>query len=169
MTTTDYQKQATDFLEKFGITFRVSEYGQDMQTAPEWAADGNSGSHEYPHGIRYRVVLERNGRAKQLAFDFWGSIADRKAIEVARRTDRHVSADDRRKAHDAKVTAYDVLACISGDVNTPETFDDFCGEYGYDVDSRKAYATWERCAKFAAELRAFFSTTEERDALAEIS
>ena len=33
-------------------------------------------------------------------------------------------------------TAYDVLACLTK--NDPGTFEDFCSEFGYDEDSRKA-------------------------------
>lgn len=166
--TTDYQKQATDFCERFGIKFRATEYPADMQTAPAWVEDGNSGSHTYPHGLRYRVTLSRDGKA-DLGFDFWASIADREAIERVRKANTYIDAEAKRKAAQAKPTAYDVLACISSDIYCPDNFADFCDEYGYDEDSRKAYATWERCSKFAKELREFFATDEEREALAEIS
>ena len=33
-------------------------------------------------------------------------------------------------------SAYDILACITK--NDPGTFEDFCSEFGYDTDSRKA-------------------------------
>ena len=33
-----------------------------------------------------------------------------------------------------------------------ESFEDFCGELGYDTDSRKAYATWEECREHARKL-----------------
>lgn len=64
-------------------------------------------------------------------------------------------------------TAYDVLACISGDAYTPETFADFCAEYGYESDSIKALQQFRRCDRFAKRLRAFF-TTEELTQLSEI-
>ena len=38
-------------------------------------------------------------------------------------------------------TAYDVLACLTK--YPVDTFEDFCADYGYDEDSRKAYKTYE--------------------------
>ena len=35
-----------------------------------------------------------------------------------------------------------------------ESFEDFCGEFGYDPDSRKAEATWRACADVYAKLGA---------------
>jgi hypothetical protein len=67
----------------------------------------------------------------------------------------------------ATPSAYDVLACISGDTYTPDTFADFCGEFGYETDSIKALQTFRRCSTFAKRLRAFF-TTAELEQLAEI-
>ena len=63
--------------------------------------------------------------------------------------------------------AYSVLACLSSDVNTPETFADFCGDYGYNEDSISARQAFERCYTFAKKLRTFF-TSEEISELQEI-
>lgn len=166
MNATDYDKQAEAFLERFGVKFRATEYPKDMQTAPEWAKDGNSGTHKYPHGLRYRVVFEREGEPP-LSFDYWGSIADREIIE--RSHQRWANPSDKTAAAKARPSAYDVLACVSSDIYCPDDFDEFCADYGYDNDSIKALDTWKRCAKFAAELRQFFPTDEEREALAEIN
>lgn len=38
-------------------------------------------------------------------------------------------------------TAYDILACLTK--SHPGTFEDFCSEYGYDEDSRKAFKSYE--------------------------
>jgi hypothetical protein len=60
-------------------------------------------------------------------------------------------------------STYSVLACISGDAYTPETFADFCAEYGYEVDSIKALQTFRRVDRFAKRLRAFFTESELQD------
>lgn len=39
--------------------------------------------------------------------------------------------------------------CASGDLS----FDEFCAEFGYDSDSRKAYATWEACTSLRGRMR----------------
>jgi hypothetical protein len=99
---------------------------------PAWGDNGK-------HGHHYRVTLSKP--AARLTFDFWGSIADaEKGIQT--------------------VSAYSVLACISGDAYTPETFADFCAEYGYESDSIKALQTFRRCSAFAKRLRAFFTEAE---------
>ena len=133
----------------FTVPEKVNEYDQQAEhfltsngvkfratlsdtKAPAWSDGGK-------HGHHYRVMLSKP--AKRLVFDFWSSIADaEKGIKT--------------------VTPYDVLACISGDAYTPETFADFCGEFGYETDSIKALQTFRRCNAFAKRLRAFFTAAE---------
>lgn len=141
-TKTEYDNQAEQFLTSNGIKFRATL--SDSKT-PAWSDNGK-------HGHHYRVTLskgkagtaEHTGNvcsAARLTFDFWGSIADaEKGIKT--------------------VSPYDVLACISGDAYCPETFADFCGEYGYESDSIKALQTFRRCSAFAKRLRAFFTKAE---------
>lgn len=43
---------------------------------------------------------------------------------------------------------------------TDEDFDTWADEYGYDTDSRKAYATWEACRMVAARLIATLGEDE---------
>lgn len=63
-------------------------------------------------------------------------------------------------------TAYDVLAAITK--SDPGTFGDFCGEYGYDTDSRRAMDTYLSMQNEWARVRAFF-TGEELEELQEIA
>jgi hypothetical protein len=165
-TATDYDAQATAFLDKHGLKFTATEYPAAMQDAPEWSDSKplRTKVGMLAHGLRYRVKITRQSDHAGLSFDFWGSIADRASIELAK-TD--FSAKAHQAARAARLTAYSVLACLSSDVNCPETFDGFCDEYGYDSDSRKAEALFNRCRAFGIELRAFF-TPEQREELAEI-
>lgn len=143
---TQYDEQASQFISSFGLKLRMTL--SDSKTAP-WGDD------EYhPH---YRVTLSRASgwNAKKLfvhcsgrlTFDFFGSINDGK--------------------NGTHPSEYDVLACISSDIHTPDTFEDFCAEYGESEDSRKALQTFRRADRFARRLRMFF-TSEEIEALAEI-
>lgn len=106
---------------------------------PVWVEGRSFGHH-------YRVTLSKPG--KRLSFDFFGSAHDKSSGILTER-------------------AYNVLSCLSGDVTTPDTFENFCAEYGYDADSRKAYATYKRCHAFALRLRNFF-TADEIEKLQEI-
>lgn len=101
--------------------------------------DGDKAQH-------YRVTIRRIG-GLSISFDFFGSI------------------------HDASIgkapSAYDVLACISGDIHCPDTFADFCAEYGYNEDSRKDEALFRLALVFVRKMRGFF-TPNEIEALGEI-
>ena len=47
-----------------------------------------------------------------------------------------------------------VLGCLLSDC-TEDSFEDWCSNYGYDTDSRKAFATWEACRATMPKVRAF--------------
>lgn len=57
-------------------------------------------------------------------------------------------------------TLYDVLTCLTK--YDPETFENFCSEYGYDTDSRSAERTYKAvCKEWAAVERLFSDCLEE--------
>ena len=152
----DYTKQATDFLSRNGIKFRATL--SDSKVAPWDEHAGESwpgGGKILPMDLEkprhhYRVTLSKPGKSlgkygrvfsNRLTFDYWGSIADaEKGI--------------------TEVSAYDVLACISGDANAPESFESYCAEYGDSMDSIKAKQQYTRLSRFAKRLRAFFTESE---------
>lgn len=89
-------------------------------------------------GHHYRVTLSRKGG--RLVFDFWGSKADADVKEDP--------------------TQASILECISSDINTPDTFKDFCSEFGYETDSISGKQTFTRANSFAKRLRSFFRAEE---------
>ena len=74
-------------------------------------------------------------------------------LKVGRRSMRlHFSQGS---GHTAEPTAADVLDCLASDassVNSARDFEDWASDLGYDVDSRKAHATFEACQKQAEQL-----------------
>jgi len=57
-------------------------------------------------------------------------------------------------------TMYDVLTCLTK--YDPETFENFCSEYGYDEDSRTAERTYKAvCKEYEAVDRLFSDVMEE--------
>lgn len=53
----------------------------------------------------------------------------------------------------------EVLYALASDAGyAHESFEDFAHEFGYDTDSRKAYATWEACQHIADQLSNLFGT-----------
>jgi hypothetical protein len=107
------------------------------QKSPLWCKDGEN------HGIHYAVTL-KNERYSY-TFDYWGSISD---AEYA-----------------AKPNAYDVLSCL--DVLYSDTFEDFCADFDYDVDSIKAEKTYIAMQEQDRALRRLF-TMEQLEKLQEI-
>ena len=82
----------------------------------------------------YRISIKRKNNGRSITFKFGQSIA----------------------GAGEKPTAYDILACISGDITCPYDFGEFCLEYGYDEDSRTAERTFNGASKFAKRLNTFF-------------
>lgn len=71
-------------------------------------------------------------------------------------------------AHTKEPTAADVLSSITSDARAGEqSFEDFCGDFGYDTDSRKARATWKACEKMAPRVRKFLGDRFDEVANAE--
>lgn len=63
------------------------------------------------------------------------------------------TGDGRRKP-----SAYNVLACLTK--NDPGTFSNFCAEFGYDDDSRKAEKIYLSVQKEWEQVSAFFTALE---------
>ena len=108
------------------------------QKRPLWCKEGEK------HGIQYAVTI-KNERYSY-TFDYWGSISDAEYAE--------------------NPNAYDVLSCL--DVLYSDTFEDFCADFGYDVDSIKAEKTYRAMQEQDRALRRLF-TTEHLEKLQEIS
>lgn len=71
----------------------------------------------------YRCTLKYKGR--KYSFDFWHGVA--------------INSDP---------TAEGCLECLLSDAHGADnTFEDFCGEFGYDTDSRKAERIYKACIK----------------------
>lgn len=90
---------------------------------------------------RYNVLIKRNinGKNKQMTIKFTDSIHNTQCgIEP---------------------NIYDILACITKD--DPYSFEDFCANYGYDTDSRKAYKTYLAVEKEWANVERVFGDVLE--------
>ena len=59
----EYERQAADFLERFGFTVRIKPGAKDE---PAWDV----------HGIGYNVTVRRKSDGRRLSFDFWDSKAN---------------------------------------------------------------------------------------------
>lgn len=61
-----------------------------------------------------------------------------------------------------------VLECLLSDASMgEESFTDFCADFGYDEDSRKAYRIWEECSNIGRRLRRLLGSDFDRFQTAE--
>lgn len=188
----DYQKQGTDFLTKHGLEFRAVLVGDDCPTfCPDAIEDRDMGKvNTYPrnthiHGKHYRCTISAKDRG-HLSIDFWNSYSDeefnyywwgdfsgigwgfgRDNVYWDKHRKGKPYPDALKSPHFKKVpTAYDVLACITKD--DVGTFSDFCSDFGYDEDSRRAEETYHAVCREYQKTRKFF-TDAELEELCEIS
>jgi hypothetical protein len=62
--------------------------------------------------------------------------------------------------------AAEVLDCLASDANgASDSFEDFCSNFGYDEDSRKAEKIYKACQHSAARLSNFLGSTRYDDLL----
>lgn len=147
MAINEYHKQAEDFLTRHEITFEYVNLGEEV-------------SRMDPKRKNYRYIARFKRAGKQIEFDFHGSIADYEASKNEGRDKRgHFSPVQYKKDKErAKLHAYDVISCLTR--GNPGMFSDFCAEYGYDEDSRKAFSTYEAVCKEWKKVSSFFSAAE---------
>ncbi|MDE2020999.1 MAG: hypothetical protein KGJ13_11735 [Patescibacteria group bacterium] len=187
----DYQKQGEDFLTRHGLTFKAVLIGSDC---PRFCEDAQKMQkmdeiNTFPrrshiHGKHYLCTISRQPERSEFAerfgkpkvedrpfvVDFWNSYADE---EFNAKKSRSISWHDttgewaKMKKQPFRIpTAYDVLACVQK--SDPGMFEDFCADFGYDTDSRRAFEVYTAVQEEAAKVRRFF-TAEELEELQEIN
>jgi len=182
----DYQKQGADFLTKHNLEFRVVHIGHDCPAFCEDAANMKAMDEldKWPrkshiHGHHYHVTISAKDRG-HFTVDFWNSYADEfhnwalkhRTLGFASISDapyklqEMINAEVRKGKNRFEPTPYDVLAAITK--SDPGTFEDFCSDFGYDTDSRKAEAVYFAVQKEWTKVRRFF-TAEEIEEMQQIS
>jgi hypothetical protein len=178
----EYTEQAEKFLTDHKLTFRAVYVGEDCPTFCDDAAKGDAlivgtfPRKNHIHGSHWRLTLSGEGRG-HFTIDFWDSYRDaeirhiRKTGEVrysdqARRLGLEPGATrfeiSRKYKTDPTPNAYDMLACI--EKSEPGTFEDFCGDFGYDTDSRRAETVYQAVVKQYRQLARFLSDEELSEA-----
>jgi hypothetical protein len=109
-------------------TYKISATYVGDAPAPWTAADAK----REPNYNNHRVSVYNSATGKRTSFMFWQSIA-----------------------HPEMRTRADVLSAfecfLSDSISGLQSFDDFCGDFGYDIDSRAAERTWKACRRSAAK------------------
>ncbi len=55
---------------------------------------------------------------------------------------------------------YSILCCVRSEFFIPPIFEDFCSDFGYDPDSRKAFSAWQNCLKISQKFQSVFTAKE---------
>jgi len=137
----NYQKQAVNFCKKYKTEITIEE--AKIQSPPLWYKEGEE------YGIKYDITIKRENK-DNYSFSFWNSIANKEKIEFIKEArergyigggfnslalKKYIKPLEIReiqkeyKENKFKPCEYDILACITK--NDPESFGDFCAEFGY--------------------------------------
>lgn len=113
----------------------------------------------------YSVELSRGGRA--YTFQFGQSVAcsarwrwesDWATTKYEFWSSRPTYGEFKPNMDRRQPSAASILLCL--ETHSPGAFEDFCEEYGYDTDSRKAEKIWRACADPYLALSAMYSPDE---------
>jgi hypothetical protein len=153
----DYKKQADDFMTKTGTTMEAVLLG----TYKYFADDKDKRD-------VYKITLKRNG--KEYSFDFGQSLANSYYYKEAEAQKKAYRANNYGffkpiKKSELIPTCYDVLASI--EKYDTGSFDDWCSNFGYETDSRKALETYLKCQEQFDNINRLFH--DVLDELAEIN
>ena len=150
---------ADDFLESTGTSIELHRIGtyarfSDMETDVYKVTIKND-RHSYT--FDYSDSLHNTQCRQGIAEPFnMNGMTNAKLAEYQRKMQRAWK----------KPSIYDILACL--DCYDAETFDDFCSNFGYDTDSRKALETYLAAQEEYSNLTKLF-TSEQLDQLMEIA
>jgi hypothetical protein len=190
----EYTKQAANLLAKYHIQFQTELIGsdcpmfcQDAEKHVDMDKINTFPRRTHIHGKHYRCFFTRQdgdykaAKTKSASFDFWNSYHDEEFNWLLKNAGFDSSIPfSLLRQHGFKEgsvtffaknnkrrtpTAYDLLTCIQK--SDPGTFDEFCSEFGYDTDSRKAEQIHAAVVLEWHKVRDFF-TPEEIEALQEV-
>jgi len=128
---------------------------------------------------RQTILVKITREGKEIEFQYGMSIYDTETIQAVGQDDyyrkwtkyygKKYSPDESSKQqkiieNDYKKikenVLYSILCCIHSEFYCPPIFEEFCSEFGYDTDSRKAFDTWQNCLKQSNLLHRIIKETE---------
>lgn len=172
------REQVALILKNCEVTYSASPAGE--QTRDGWKCDawrvsftvrdGRAAHEEFDYftGLGHRAPAT-NEQKMRAAWGFQGLTANDKAgrTSYGRRYLAEVEKLRKPQAPDAADVLYSLL--LDSDA-VGQSFASWCSDFGYDTDSRKAFATYEACQSNADKLGRIFDATARaalREALAD--
>ena len=157
-TKTEYDIQAEKFVESTGIkivktyTGHRKYFDDDKERRSCWHITVTRGDNAFSYDFGQSIV------DSYAAINREGQRMINKSNSYARCIAGHLPhgiKEIKRQPSD-----YSLLACMSMDSYQSDTFEDWCGEFGYDTDSRKALDTFLKCQKISSDINRFFTDAE---------
>lgn len=144
----EYEKQAADFLKNTNTTLTVEfdrhgkHFQDDKDTRDIYNITLERGSRKY--SFKFGNSLHNSGEyighriyCTNTMGKYMFTAAEAKKINPITKRELGIQKNPNFK----QPTAYDVLACLT--TYNPYDFENFCMDYGYDTDSRKAEGIYE--------------------------
>ena len=193
MTTEQQQQTIAQFIEREQITMKAERLTREAAAVmmPNWFEDAHAHTRDQADRTYWLCTLEHAGQTMTVPFSegssaWWtvrGPMMHRRRGEANLAVCDSVSHDRREPwpcptvlrqswAHDdckpTPPSVADLLGCLSSEASSYEQardFADFCSEFGYDTDSRKAEREYHGCGETAKKLRALLVSSEAYDAI----
>lgn len=147
----EIEQNVQSFLDAAGVVFNVVYQGESKDE--EWERDD------------WLCQFNNNGRI-QVGFEYHTGIAHREYpkwfIPKKFYNPRCIAAE---KQEEQKMPVFpcaaSVLYCLISDAKALDTsFEYWCGDYGYDNDSLKAFNTYQACCEIGKKLKKLFTTNQ---------
>ena len=140
----EQDKKVDEYLAAQGVTFSARLLGETKRDS--WTCD------------EWRVSFQR------VYLDSRLPVRDKAPIETAYYTGTGHRAKEIKQWRPVAPTAGSVLYSLLLDASgADENFYDWCANYGYDTDSRKALATYEACCIIRADVNKIFTAAERAE------
>jgi len=163
----EYQQQALDFLNKTGATIEISflksgkHFDDDKEDRDIYSITITRGSRKYT--FNFGNSTASSGKYvghKHMCTNRWGKykFTEQEYKKMNRFETAPSQADVKKNPNFKEPSEYDILACLTK--YDPGTLDNFCSEYGYEADSKKADKTYHAVRDEYVALCSLFNDEE---------
>jgi hypothetical protein len=161
-TANEYDIQAEEFLKSTGITIEIKfshngkHFDDDKSNRDIYDVIIKRGTRKYEFKFGQSIAQSTRYRDKQLKHEY---TSDGHGIMNNRKvTNLNFLNDFCIKVKGTEPRNYDILSCLTK--YNPGTFEDFCSEFGYDTDSRKAEKIYNAVRDEYLQLLSLFNEKE---------
>jgi hypothetical protein len=141
-----YQIIANDFIIRTGVTFEAKFLKNDFYFADDKTTRDV-----------YEITLAKS-EDRRMVFKFAQSLNDSTVFESQDNYSRAINAEKIIIRRGKAPTAYEVLACLTK--YNVGSFEDFCSEYGYNIDSKNAERIYLACKEEFEGIQKLWSDSE---------